>query len=143
MKPPTSPSKGKSVGNFLSMGLELLKGKKCYSGAASPLTPDIMESVHHLRILHNKLLQWRYINTRADSVHHNSVDKLSICLGLSNENETICGTKEVVATEEKHGNEIEFCSLFSNKVTRSMWFYGKAAFFSNVKFPRLFTIRSL
>ncbi|KAG5618674.1 hypothetical protein H5410_018498 [Solanum commersonii] len=24
-KPPTSPSKGKSVGNFLSMGLELLK----------------------------------------------------------------------------------------------------------------------
>ncbi|KAH0686358.1 hypothetical protein KY290_017951 [Solanum tuberosum] len=55
----------------------------------------------------------------------------------------ICGTKEVAATEEKHGNEIEFCSLFSNKVTRSMGFYGKAAFFSSVKFPRLFTIRSL
>ncbi|KAG5610174.1 hypothetical protein H5410_021455 [Solanum commersonii] len=72
MKPPTSPSKGKSVGNFLSMGLELLKGK------------------------------------------------LSICLGWSNEYETVCGTKEVAAIEEKHGNEIEFCSLFSSKVTRSM-----------------------
>ncbi|KAK4714326.1 hypothetical protein R3W88_020233 [Solanum pinnatisectum] len=71
MKPPTSPSKGKSVGNFLSMGLELLKGKKFSSGAASPLRPGTTESVHHLRILHNKLLQWRYVNARADSVHHN------------------------------------------------------------------------
>ncbi|XP_060189102.1 QWRF motif-containing protein 3 [Lycium barbarum] len=71
MKPPTSPSKGKKVGNFLSMGLELLKGKKFSSGAASPLRPGMTESVHHLRILHNKLLQWRYVNTRADTVHHN------------------------------------------------------------------------
>lgn len=30
IKPPTSPSKGKNVGNFLSMGLELLKGKNFY-----------------------------------------------------------------------------------------------------------------
>ncbi|XP_015081840.2 LOW QUALITY PROTEIN: QWRF motif-containing protein 3 [Solanum pennellii] len=71
MKPPTSPSKGKSVGNFLSMGLELLKGKKFSSGAASPLRPGTTESVHRLKILHNKLLQWRYVNARADSVHHN------------------------------------------------------------------------
>uniref|UniRef100_K4CFY4 QWRF motif-containing protein 3 n=1 Tax=Solanum lycopersicum TaxID=4081 RepID=K4CFY4_SOLLC len=71
MKPPTSPSKGKSVGNLLSMGLELLKGKKFSSGAASPLRPGMTESVHRLKILHNKLLQWRYVNARADSVHHN------------------------------------------------------------------------
>ncbi|KAK4355891.1 hypothetical protein RND71_024862 [Anisodus tanguticus] len=71
MKPPTSPSKGKKVGNFLSMGLELLKGKKFSSGAASPLRPGMTESVHHLRILHNRLLQWRYENARADSVNQN------------------------------------------------------------------------
>ncbi|XP_055824512.1 QWRF motif-containing protein 3 [Solanum dulcamara] len=71
MKPPTSPSKGKKVGNFLSMGLELLKGKKFASGAASPLRPGMTESAHHLRILHNRFLQWRYVNARADSVHHN------------------------------------------------------------------------
>lgn len=70
MKPPTSPSKGKKVGNFLSMGLELLKGKKFSSGAASPLRPGITESVHHQRLLHNRMLQWRYVNARADSVHH-------------------------------------------------------------------------
>ncbi|MCD7464152.1 hypothetical protein HAX54_052211 [Datura stramonium] len=70
MKPPTSPSKGKKVGNFLSMGLELLKGKKFSSGAASPLRPGITESIHHLRILHNRLLQWRYVNARADSINY-------------------------------------------------------------------------
>ncbi|KAF3614367.1 hypothetical protein FXO38_35285 [Capsicum annuum] len=71
MKPPTSPSKGKKVGNFLSMGLDLLKGKKFTSGAASPLRPGMPESVHHLRKLHNRLLQWRYVNAKADSVRHN------------------------------------------------------------------------
>ncbi|CAN4103356.1 unnamed protein product [Withania somnifera] len=72
-KPPTSPSKGKKVGNFISMGLELLKGKKVSSGAASPLRPGMTdpESVHQLKMLNNSWLQLRYINARADSVHHN------------------------------------------------------------------------
>nr|XP_016440937.1 PREDICTED: QWRF motif-containing protein 3-like [Nicotiana tabacum] len=71
MKPPTSPSRGKKVGNFLSMGLELFKGKKFSSVAASPLRPGMTESVHRLRMLHNRLLQWRYVNTRADIVNQN------------------------------------------------------------------------
>ncbi|OIT32747.1 qwrf motif-containing protein 3 [Nicotiana attenuata] len=68
MKPPTSPSKGKKVGNFLSMGLELFKGKKF---SASPLRPGMTESVHQLRMLHNRLLQWRYVNAKADKVNQN------------------------------------------------------------------------
>ncbi|KAL0291695.1 UNVERIFIED_CONTAM: hypothetical protein Scaly_2624300 [Sesamum calycinum] len=34
-KPPTSPSRGKGVGNILSLGIELLRGKKSYSSTAS------------------------------------------------------------------------------------------------------------
>ncbi|XP_075083471.1 QWRF motif-containing protein 3-like [Nicotiana tabacum] len=71
MKPPTSPSRGKKVGNFLSMGLELFKGKKFSSVAASPLRPGMTESVHQLRMLHNRLLQWRYVNAKADIVNQN------------------------------------------------------------------------
>ncbi|WMV48120.1 hypothetical protein MTR67_041505, partial [Solanum verrucosum] len=64
IKPPTSPSKGKNVGNSLAWGLNCLKANLVYAWDC--------------------LMKMR-----------------------------ICATKEVAATEEKHGNEIEFCSLFS------------------------------
>ncbi|KAK9156209.1 hypothetical protein Sjap_003689 [Stephania japonica] len=60
MKPPNSPSKG--VGNLLNLGLELFKGKR----STSPSTKhgSVGEDAHMLRLLHNRLLQWRYVNAR-------------------------------------------------------------------------------
>ncbi|XP_019193680.1 PREDICTED: QWRF motif-containing protein 3-like [Ipomoea nil] len=73
-KPPTSPSRVKGVGSFLSMGLELLKVKKSSSSSASsPLGPGTSETVHHLRLLHNRLMQWRYANARSYVVNDNII----------------------------------------------------------------------
>nr|GMC76939.1 QWRF motif-containing protein 3 [Ipomoea batatas] len=74
-KPPTSPSRVKGVGSFFSMGLELLKVKKSSSSssASSPLGPGTSESVHHMRLFHNRLMQWRYANARSDVVNDNII----------------------------------------------------------------------
>ncbi|XP_073157968.1 QWRF motif-containing protein 3-like isoform X3 [Henckelia pumila] len=75
-KPPTSPSRGKGgVGNILTMGIELLKGKKSSSTstASSPLGPGSAEIAQELRLLHNRLVQWRYANARAEDVAGNVV----------------------------------------------------------------------
>ncbi|KAK4420489.1 QWRF motif-containing protein 3 [Sesamum alatum] len=78
-KPPTSPSRGKGVGNILSLGIELLRGKKsCSSTASSPLGPGSAENVHQLRLLHNRLMQWRYSNGRADAVNGNIIEQAEI-----------------------------------------------------------------
>ncbi|KAK3007003.1 hypothetical protein RJ639_017364, partial [Escallonia herrerae] len=66
LKPPTSPSRAKGVGNLLTMGLDLFKGgKKSSSAALSPLGQGTGDSVHQLRLLHNWWVQWRYANARA------------------------------------------------------------------------------
>ncbi|KAG8364653.1 hypothetical protein BUALT_Bualt18G0020200 [Buddleja alternifolia] len=79
-KPPTSPSRGKGVGNILSLGIELLKGKKktCSStnNASSPLGPGSAESIHQLKLLHNRLMQWRYCNGRAEAVNGNIIKQV-------------------------------------------------------------------
>ncbi|XP_021901096.1 QWRF motif-containing protein 3-like [Carica papaya] len=64
LKPPTSPSKAKGVEKLLNLGLmELFKSKRSSS------LPFDVESVHQLRILHNRLIQWQFANVRADSVN--------------------------------------------------------------------------
>ncbi|GFQ01071.1 QWRF motif-containing protein 3 [Phtheirospermum japonicum] len=74
-----NPSRGKGVGNILSMGIGLLKGKKSSSSAASsPLGPGSSENVHQLRLLHNRLMQWRYSNARAEAVNENIIKKAEI-----------------------------------------------------------------
>ncbi|KAK6141123.1 hypothetical protein DH2020_025130 [Rehmannia glutinosa] len=77
-KPPTSPSRGKGVGNILSMGIELLKGKKSSSSVSSPLGPGSAENVHQLRLLHNRLMQWRYSNARAEAVNGNVIKQAEV-----------------------------------------------------------------
>ncbi|KAL2477981.1 QWRF motif-containing protein 3-like [Forsythia ovata] len=74
-KPPTSPSRAKGVGSLLSMGIELLTGKKSSPKTSSPLGPGSSESVHQLRLLHNRLMQWRYSNARAEAVNGNIIKK--------------------------------------------------------------------
>lgn len=71
-KPPTSPSRSKSVGNFLSLGLELFKSKK-----SSPGTGD-SETTHQFRLLHNRLLQWRFVNARAKAVNQHITSQIQV-----------------------------------------------------------------
>lgn len=82
-KPPTSPSrKTKAVGNLLTMGLELLKGKKSSSNPSSPLGPSMGENVHLQRLLHNRLMQWRYANAKAEIVNANICKQVQVCIVL-------------------------------------------------------------
>lgn len=86
-KPPTSPSKGKGVGNILSMGIELLKGRKSSSSnssATSPLGPGSVENVHQLRLLHNRLIQWLFSNARAEHVNANVIKQAEVYICILN-----------------------------------------------------------
>ncbi|WVZ03179.1 hypothetical protein V8G54_023985 [Vigna mungo] len=56
LKPPH-----KRVEKILSMGFDLFRTKKSLSTS---------EVVHQLRLLHNRLIQWRFANARAHTVNH-------------------------------------------------------------------------
>ncbi|KAL5730055.1 hypothetical protein ACHQM5_002928 [Ranunculus cassubicifolius] len=68
---PHSPARSKGVGNLFSLGLDLFKSKKS-SSSSSCLSPvgngggSGGESCHQLKMVHNKLVQWRYVNCRAE-----------------------------------------------------------------------------
>ncbi|KAF8391405.1 hypothetical protein HHK36_023709 [Tetracentron sinense] len=68
LKPPSSPSRAKGVSNILSLGLELFKSKK---SSSSLWGPGVTDTAHQLRLLHNRLIQWGYVNVKADAVIQN------------------------------------------------------------------------
>ncbi|XWS68585.1 hypothetical protein CRYUN_Cryun04dG0103100 [Craigia yunnanensis] len=69
LKPPTSPSRTSGVEKLLNLGLmDLFKSRK--SSALQVDSGDV-EGVHQLRLLHNRLRQWRYANAKADAVNKN------------------------------------------------------------------------
>ncbi|CAK9152132.1 unnamed protein product [Ilex paraguariensis] len=69
LKPPASPSRAKGVGNLISMGLDLFKSKKSSSSSSLPLGLGMTENVHQLRLLQNRLVQWRYANARGEAMN--------------------------------------------------------------------------
>lgn len=69
LKPPTSPSKAKGVDKFLNMGFDFFKSKKSSINLTPPMGLGISEVVHQLRMLNNRLLQWRYVNARSEVVN--------------------------------------------------------------------------
>ncbi|KAJ8748300.1 hypothetical protein K2173_001719 [Erythroxylum novogranatense] len=76
LRPPhSSPSRRKGVEKLLSFGLDLLKGKKSSSPSSLLLVTGDAESIHQLRLLQNRLMQWRYANARAEAVNKNINDK--------------------------------------------------------------------
>lgn len=82
-KPPTSPSRGKGMSNILSKGFELLKGKKSSSSSStSPLGPGSAENVHQLKLLHNRVTQWRFSNARAEVANHNFLKQAEVFMSL-------------------------------------------------------------
>ncbi|XP_022856159.1 QWRF motif-containing protein 3-like [Olea europaea var. sylvestris] len=72
---PLGPSRAKGVESLLSMGIELLKGKKSSPNPSSPRRPGSLASVHQLRLLYNRFMQWRYSNARAEAVNGNIIRK--------------------------------------------------------------------
>ncbi|KAM1324249.1 hypothetical protein PS2_045030 [Malus domestica] len=86
MKPPTSPSKTKGVEKLLNLGLDLFKTKKSSSSPSSVLVrygsvssgSSMTEMGHQLRLLHNRILQWRFANARADVVNQNIANQAQI-----------------------------------------------------------------
>ncbi|KAK4255454.1 hypothetical protein QN277_008456 [Acacia crassicarpa] len=76
LKPPSSPShpaKGpshpaKGVDKLINMGFDFFRSKK--SSASSTLTGlNTSDSVYQLRLLDNRLMQWRYANAKAEAVN--------------------------------------------------------------------------
>ncbi|KAJ6379196.1 hypothetical protein OIU76_015918 [Salix suchowensis] len=71
LKPPSSPSRTKGVEKLLNMGLDLFKGRKSLPSSSLLSGSGNFEKTHQLRMLHNRLMQWRYANVRADTVSLN------------------------------------------------------------------------
>ncbi|KAI3714080.1 hypothetical protein L1987_72670 [Smallanthus sonchifolius] len=119
-KPPTSSSRGKK--NLLHIGLDLIKGKK--GGSKFPSSPVTdtgtnMEHVHRLRLLQNSLMQWRYVNARAQHVHEN-IAAQSEC----SKDAAIRGTKKVATTERETRNKAQLDPTFSNSREKfKVWRY--------------------
>ncbi|XP_068644998.1 QWRF motif-containing protein 3-like [Aristolochia californica] len=66
LSPMRSKTKG-TVGSFFSLGLDLLKGKKSSNSSLS--NDEVREIAHKLRLLHNRLLQWRFANAKAEFIN--------------------------------------------------------------------------
>ncbi|WCJ30647.1 hypothetical protein M5689_012193 [Euphorbia peplus] len=74
LKPPSSPSKAKGMEKLFNLGRDLLKGKKPSSSSSSRLLVAVSgggDATHQLRLLHNRVMQWRYANARAEVVNEN------------------------------------------------------------------------
>lgn len=72
LKPSDGHSKATGMEKLLNIGLDLFKGKKSSSSSSStPAMSGNSESVHQIRLLHNRLMQWRYANARAVEVNGN------------------------------------------------------------------------
>lgn len=86
MKPPNSPSRTKGVEKLLNLGFDLFKAKKSSSSSPSPSSScnslpggySATEPGHQLRMLHNRLMQWRFANSRADSANANLANHVKV-----------------------------------------------------------------
>ncbi|PIA54963.1 hypothetical protein AQUCO_00800004v1 [Aquilegia coerulea] len=117
LRPPHgSPSKSKGVSNLFSLGLDLFKTKKSSTNCSSPIGDGVGESSHQLRMHHNRLIQWRYANARANTVNANKMTQAEST--LSNARTSLSNLRSsVVQKRIQFGKEkLEFKL---NKVLRS------------------------
>ncbi|KAI4322621.1 hypothetical protein L6164_022298 [Bauhinia variegata] len=81
LKPPTSPSKAKVVEKILNIGFDFFKSKKT-SMISTPTGSGNLDALHRLRLLDNRLIQWRYANARAEAINKstsNQAESNSLC----------------------------------------------------------------
>ncbi|KAL1345819.1 hypothetical protein AAHE18_08G145300 [Arachis hypogaea] len=68
----SSPIMTRGVERFFTMGFDLFKSKKSLLNPSSPMgSGGNYEAGHQLRLLENRLMQWRYANARAKVVNEN------------------------------------------------------------------------
>lgn len=100
-KPPPAFSnlrpKGKGVGDLLSKGLGLFKGKKSTAvaaeatgGSSAPVSSAVVgglavgyvggECVHELRLMDTRLIQWSFVNARGAFVNLSMTKKAEVCI---------------------------------------------------------------
>ncbi|XP_029116789.1 uncharacterized protein [Elaeis guineensis] len=112
---PPSPRKGRKVGDFISMGLDLFHfRKRSFSGSStgggegssptssssypslvvgSPTAGGVGVMGHQFRLMHNRLIQWRYANARTDAVNR---------IGMANSESTlVMGWAEVTRLQSR------------------------------------------
>lgn len=81
MKLPSSPLRPKGVEKLLNMGLDLFKSMK--SSSSSNMSPGYYssggENFHQLRLLHNRLIQWRFTNAKADMTSQKIGNQAEVC----------------------------------------------------------------
>ncbi|XP_020887862.1 QWRF motif-containing protein 3 isoform X1 [Arabidopsis lyrata subsp. lyrata] len=63
------PPRGKGVGKLINLGFDFFSSKNKSSPFTSPLKPKTCdtESAHQLKLMNNRLLQWRFVNARASA----------------------------------------------------------------------------
>lgn len=101
----SSPTKAKRVEKLLNFGFDFFKSKKSV-GLNSPSNGfGNNEDVHKLRLLDNRLIQWRYANARAQIVNANisrHTESNLICVwdGLTKSRNTVMKKKIQFAREK-------------------------------------------
>ena len=81
LKPPNSPnSRGTGVEKLFNMGLDLFKTKKSLSNSMPVVVLGNSETVHQLRMLHNRWMQWQYANARAEAVNWSIANRAEVCI---------------------------------------------------------------
>lgn len=78
LKPPSSPSRTKGVEKIFNLGLELFKSKKSSSSNSLSVGNSTTETGHQLRLLQNRLMQWRYVNAKADAINANIANQAEV-----------------------------------------------------------------
>lgn len=80
LKPIRTSSKGATgMEKLLNLGLDLFMSRKSsISTTLSPIGPAVSSNVHQLRMLHNRLVQWRFANAKAQSATENMANLVEV-----------------------------------------------------------------
>lgn len=80
------PPRGKGVGKLINLGFDFFRSKNKSLPFTSPLKPKTCEaeSVHQLKLMNNRLVQWRFVNAKACAANNSvaSQEKVMIFYSL-------------------------------------------------------------
>ncbi|KAK1308038.1 hypothetical protein QJS10_CPA09g01409 [Acorus calamus] len=99
---PQSPHKAaRKVGSLLSLGLDLFKKRSSsYSTPSSSRASESEETVHRLRLLHGRWIQWRFANARAEAARRSRDAQAKVSRKtFSNARVGLCDRRRVAAVK--------------------------------------------
>lgn len=76
------PPRGKGVGKLFNLGFDFFRSKKKPSPFSSPLKPKTCdaEAAHQLKLMNNRLVQWRFVNARASVANNNVASREKVMI---------------------------------------------------------------